>query len=73
MAWEAPRTLFTLTSTYQNADEKFYEVIVIDNGSTPPDEGPLLPLRRQPINFVLKLPQKIWFPIIKLKDWKTKP
>ena len=37
MAREAPRTLFSLSGTYQrNIDIDDYEVIVIDNGSTPP-------------------------------------
>ncbi len=33
---EAPRTLFTLTPSYQKFDEKLYEILVIDNGSSPP-------------------------------------
>ena len=37
MAREAPRTLFSLSSTYQrNVVADNYEVIVVDNGSTPP-------------------------------------
>lgn len=36
MAREAPRTLFTLTPEYQNVPADSYEVIVVDNGSTPP-------------------------------------
>jgi hypothetical protein len=37
MAREAPRTLFSLSATYQrNIGPEEYEVIVIDNGSTPP-------------------------------------
>lgn len=36
MEREALRTLFTLTANYQNISPEFYEVLVIDNGSTPP-------------------------------------
>ena len=36
MQREAPRTLFTLTADYQNVSPDCYEVLVIDNGSTPP-------------------------------------
>jgi glycosyltransferase involved in cell wall biosynthesis len=35
MPREAPRTLFTLTPSYQKFDEKLYEVLVMDNGSSP--------------------------------------
>lgn len=35
MPREAPRTLFTLTPSYQKIDEKLYEVLVMDNGSSP--------------------------------------
>ena len=36
MPREAPRTLFTLTADYQNIAPDLYEVLVVDNGSTPP-------------------------------------
>ena len=36
MPREAPRTLFTLTPGYQNVSPDRYEVLVVDNGSTPP-------------------------------------
>ena len=37
MAREAPRTLLSLSAAYQrNIDARRYEVIVVDNGSTPP-------------------------------------
>ena len=35
MPREAPRTLFTLTPSYQKIDETLYEVLVMDNGSSP--------------------------------------
>ena len=35
MPREAPRTLFTLTPSYQKFDEKLYEVLVMDIGSSP--------------------------------------
>ncbi len=36
MRREAPRTLFTLSSTYQGMEPSLYEVIVVENGSTDP-------------------------------------
>ncbi|MEZ5285163.1 MAG: hypothetical protein R2712_10215 [Vicinamibacterales bacterium] len=36
MAREAPRTLFTLSPAYQGLPADTYEVIVVDNGSSPP-------------------------------------
>lgn len=36
MQREAPRTLFILTADYQNIAPDWYEVLVVDNGSTPP-------------------------------------
>ena len=36
MRREAPRTLFTLTSSYQRLSPDLYEVIVVDNGSSEP-------------------------------------
>jgi len=35
MPREAPRTLLTLTPAYQKIDEKLYEVLIMDNGSSP--------------------------------------
>ena len=43
MPREAPRTLFSLSADYQrHIDPEDYEVIVVDNGSTPPFDGKII-------------------------------